>query len=100
VYVDISRKHIMPGVNQIDRLGASNIGVGSKAVEQAKVKAIQAYARKAQSDISALAAKRQAALRKELFDQERKFEEIGYLIKASENESQGGDEYADEWDSE
>jgi hypothetical protein len=81
----------MPGVNEIDKLGMSHSEGSSHRAAEAKAKAIQTYARKAQGEIMSIASKRQAALAHELFDRERKFEEIGYMIKAAEN---------DEWDSE
>ena len=57
VYVDVSHKHIMPGVNEIDRLGVTNGEGSSQMTARAKAKAIQDYARKAQADINAKAAK-------------------------------------------
>jgi hypothetical protein len=56
VYVDVSRKHIMPGVDQIDRLATNGEG-SSRTVARAKARAIQDYARKAQAEINDKAAK-------------------------------------------
>jgi hypothetical protein len=56
VYVDISRKHIMPGVNTIERLGLPS-EVTSHMTSAEKAQQIVKYARKAQSEISAMAEK-------------------------------------------
>jgi hypothetical protein len=56
VYVDVSKKHIMPGLDQIGRLASNGEG-SSQMTARAKAKAIQDYARKAQADINAKAAK-------------------------------------------
>ena len=56
VYVDISRKHIMPGVNAVERLGIGS-EENSQATTAQKLNHILKHARKAQSEISVKAEK-------------------------------------------
>ena len=55
VYYDISRKHIMPGVNTIERLGLRSTEDSSQTTSAEKARQILKYARKAQSEISKMA---------------------------------------------
>ena len=56
VYVDVSRKHIMPGVDEIDRLSVVTGDGNSHKLARAKARAIQDYARKAQKDFNTMTA--------------------------------------------
>ena len=56
VYVDISKKHIMPGVNAVERLGLGS-GEDSQMSPTQRISLILKSARKAQSEISAKAEK-------------------------------------------
>ena len=57
VYVDVSRKHIMPGVNEIDGLSVMTGDGNSHKLARAKARAIQDYARKAQVVIGEMTAR-------------------------------------------
>jgi len=83
----------MPGVNQVNRLmlttspaSTSPLSSSSGASIQEKVKLINSYARKAQSEISALATKRRERIMQQLYDTERMIEEEGALVKKAEEE--------------
>lgn len=54
VYVDISKKHIMPGVNAVERLGLGT-DENSNITPAQKSSQILKHARKAQSEISSKA---------------------------------------------
>ena len=56
VYVDISKKHIMPGVNAVERLGLGS-GEDSQMSPTQRISQILKSARKAQSEISTKAEK-------------------------------------------
>ena len=56
VYVDISKKHIMPGVSAVERLGLGS-GEDSQMSPTQRINLILKSARKAQSEISTKAEK-------------------------------------------
>ena len=56
VYVDVSKKHIMPGVNAVERLGLGS-GEDSQMSPTQRIDKILKSARKAQSEISTKAEK-------------------------------------------
>jgi len=56
VYVDVSRKHIMPGVNEIDRLSVMTGDGSSYKLARAKARSIQDYAQNAQREVNKMTA--------------------------------------------
>lgn len=65
VYVDISKKHIMPGVAAVERLGLPGSGEDSQMSPTQRISLILKSARKAQSEISAKAEKVRTSHRKD-----------------------------------
>ncbi|KAL8693622.1 MAG: hypothetical protein Q9218_001580 [Villophora microphyllina] len=99
-YVQISKKHILPGVTQVNRLMLTISRDNSGATLADKVKQINMYARKAQSEISAVATERRERIKNQLVDVGRNITEAGEKLEEYANAGYGdNDEIADdEWD--
>lgn len=86
-YHDVSKKYIMPGVNEVDRL---SVHVGGDGLSPAQIRfhsaQISRYADEAQKKIYELAGRRQSALRKQLEQRRGEVEELGYMIKQAGEE--------------
>ncbi|KAL9589736.1 MAG: hypothetical protein Q9203_001449 [Teloschistes exilis] len=99
-YVQISKKHILPGVTQVNRLmlTISQDNSGTSLTE--KVKQINTYARKAQSEISAVATERRERIKDRLVDVGRNITEAGEKLDEYADAGYGDDDEiaGDEWD--
>ncbi|KAI4256826.1 MAG: hypothetical protein LQ352_001906 [Teloschistes flavicans] len=99
-YVQISKKHILPGVTQVNRLMLTISRDNSGTTVAEKVKQINAYARKAQSEISAVATERRERIKDQLVDVGRNITDAGEKLDEYADAGYGDeDEIAgDEWD--
>jgi uncharacterized phage infection (PIP) family protein YhgE len=112
-YVQISERHILPGVTQVNRLMSTSLQQASSQVSIAdKIKQINTYARKAQSDASRIADQRRKKIQNQLYDKERIIDEAGAILEGYEaeegdheedeeedgNKGQEEQEEGDEWD--
>ncbi|KAL8779421.1 MAG: hypothetical protein Q9194_001470 [Teloschistes cf. exilis] len=99
-YVQISKKHILPGVTQVNRLmlTISQDNSGTSLAE--KVKQINTYARKAQSEFSAVATERRERIKDQLVDVGRNIAEAGEKLDEYADAGYGDDDEiaGDEWD--
>ncbi|KAI4092335.1 MAG: hypothetical protein L6R37_007595 [Teloschistes peruensis] len=99
-YLEISKKHILPGVTQVNRLmlTISQDNSGTSLTE--KVKQINTYARKAQSEISAVATERRERIKDQLVDVGRNITEAGEKLDEYADAGYGDDDEiaGDEWD--
>ena len=94
-YVQISKKHIMPGVTQVNRLMVAGSSDISGVTVEDKVKQIITYARKPQSEISTIATQHRERVRDQLYDVERQISEAGDDLDAYA-EYDGGEEEGEE----
>ena len=92
-YCEVSKKFIMPGVNQVDRLSVTedsdSTGDFSQAQIRDKVAQISMYAEGAQKKIGELAERRKNSLVKQLQQRRGEAEELGYMIEQAEQDADG-----------
>ncbi len=97
-YVEVSRKFIMPGVNQVDQLSLTDSSSVSQRQISAKIKQISEFAEMSQGKISELANKRKKGLQDQLMKKQGEAEEVGYMIEqasaAAEEERVGESSWA------
>ncbi|KAL9591785.1 MAG: hypothetical protein Q9179_007373 [Wetmoreana sp. 5 TL-2023] len=99
-YVLISKKHVLPGVQEVNRLMLRTSQDQSISTVEEKVKQINVFARRAQSEISSLATARRERIKHQLVDMERKITDAGETLDGYTEAGYGGeDEIAvHEWD--
>ena len=96
-YVQISEKHIFPGVTQVNSLMSTGLQQSSSQTSiMDKLKQINTYARKAQSDVSRIADQRRKKIQDELYDKERIIEEAEAILEDCEAEEEGDHEEDEE----
>ena len=94
-YIQISEKHIFPGVLQVNRLmSSSSLQASSQFSIADKIEQINSYARKAQSEASRIADQRRKAIQDQLYDKKRIIDEAGAILENYELE--GADNEEDE----
>ncbi|KAL9632902.1 MAG: hypothetical protein Q9164_005020 [Protoblastenia rupestris] len=89
-YLQISEKHILPGVAQVNRLMVQ-ITQDNRMNVADKVKKINGYARKAQSEVSQLATERRERVREKLWDVDRRVKDVGKVIDQYSEIGEGDD---------
>lgn len=99
-YVLISKKHVLPGVREVNRLMLHTSQDQSIPTVEEKVKQINAFARRAQSEISSVATARRERIKRQLVDVERMITDAGETLDGYAEAGYGSeDEIAgDEWD--
>ena len=112
VYVQISKRHILFDVTQVNRLMLTSLQQASSQVSTAnKIKQINTYARRAQSDALRIADQIRKKTQDQLYDKKRIIEEAGAILEGYEaeegdheedeedgNKGQEEQEEGDEWD--
>ncbi|KAL9027830.1 MAG: hypothetical protein Q9196_003704 [Gyalolechia fulgens] len=99
-YVLISKNHVLPGVREVNRLMLHTSQDQIISTVEGKVKQINAFARRAQSEISSVATARRERIKHQLVDVERIITDAGETLDGyAEAGYEGEDEIAvDEWD--
>lgn len=99
-YVLISKKHVLSGVREVNRLMLHTSQDQSISTVEDKVKQINAFARRAQSEISSVATARRERIKHQLVDVEKIITDAGETLDGYAEAGYGGEDEidVDEWD--